>query len=303
MAVVIAFIANILVALAKTAAALLTGSASLFAEAAHSWADAGNEVFLLVADKRASRTKDASHPLGYGREAYFWSLFAALGLFTVGAVVSIYNGVQELIDPEPATNFAIAYIVLAVSLVLESISLTQSLRQAKRRTDELHTPLLKFIVNGSNPTLRAVIFEDAAALVGLLLAFAGVGLHQLTGDAVFDAIGSILIGVLLAVVAVLLIDRNRRFLIGAPPPSRYRTRAIRTLLDSPSIDRVTYLHLEFVGPERVFLVAAVDLAGNDGEEQVAVQLRAIERQIEATELVDTAILTLSVADEPSITDN
>jgi cation diffusion facilitator family transporter len=253
-----------------------------------------------VADKRSSRTKDASHPLGYGREAYFWSLFAALGLFTIGAVVSVYNGIQELIDPEPATNFAVAYVVLAVSFVLEGISLTQSLRQAKRRTDELHTPLVKFIFNGSNPTLRAVIFEDSAALIGLLLAVAGIGLHQLTGNAVYDAIGSILIGVLLAGVAVLLIDRNRRFLIGAEPPSRYRNQAIRTLLASPSIDRVTYLHLEFVGPEKLYLVAAVDLVGNSVEDDVARALRAIEQKIETTALIDTAILTLSVSDEPSI---
>jgi cation diffusion facilitator family transporter len=300
MAVVIAFIANILVALAKSAAAVLTGSASMFAEAAHSWADAGNEIFLLVADRRSVRPKDELHPFGHGREAYFWSLFAAFGLFTIGAVVSILNGVRELLDPEPATDYLIAYLVLGVSFVLEGISLAQSLRQAKKRTDELSTSLVKYIFNGSNPTLRAVIFEDSAALIGLVLAASGIVLHQVTGNAIFDAIGSILIGVLLAAVAVLLIDRNRRFLIGAPPPSRYRRQAVATLLESPEIDRVTYLHLEFVGPEKLFLVAAVDLVGNRGEEEVAAQLRRLERRMEEIDTIDTAILTLSVSDEPSV---
>jgi cation diffusion facilitator family transporter len=300
MVVIIAFVANILVALAKSAAALLTGSASMLAEAAHSWADAGNEIFLIVAERRSGKTKDDRHPLGYGREAYFWSLFAAFGLFTVGAVVSIYNGIQELIDPEPASDFLIAYIVLGVSFLLEGFSLTQSIIQARRTAKAVGSPALKYVLNGSDPTLRAVVAEDSAALVGLLLAGAGIALHQVTGDAVWDAIGSILIGVLLALVAVLLIDRNRHFLVGATPPTRIRAQVGTLLLAEPEIDRVSYLHLEFVGPGKLFLVAAVDLAGNNGEEEVASQLRRIERAIEERESIDTAILTLSVSDEPSV---
>jgi cation diffusion facilitator family transporter len=299
--VLIAFAANVVVALAKSVAAFLTGSASLVAEAAHSWADAGNEIFLLIAERRSGRKKDASHPFGYGREAYIWSLFAAVGLFTVGAVVSIMNGVQELRNPEPATNYAVGYIVLAIAFVFEGSSLAQSIVQARRTAGRLRVATIGYVLNGSDPTLRAVIAEDSAALVGLIVAALGLFLHQTTGDSTWDAIGSIVIGLLLAGVAFVLIDRNRRFLVGATPPSRSRTAAGRALLSHPDIERVTYLHLEFVGPGKLYLVAAVDLVGDRTEEQVAERLRRIERIIEADhDLIDTAVLTLAVSDEPSL---
>ncbi len=300
MAVVIAFIANILVALAKSAAALLTGSASLLAEAAHSWADAGNEIFLLVAERRSRRTKDARHPLGYGREAYFWSLFAAFGLFIVGAVLSIVNGIDALVNPEPAENFIVGYVVLAVSFVLEGVSLSQSIVQARKTAGGYRRRTLSYVVNGSDPTLRAIVAEDSAALVGLAIAALGLGMHEITGSSVYDAVGSILIGVLLGFVAAVLIDRNRRFLIGAEPPDRNRVEAGRALLEQADIERVTYLHLEFVGPGRLYLVAAVDLAGDRPEDEVARRLRDLEQRIETIELIDTAILTLAVSDEPSL---
>ena len=128
--VVIAFAANLLVAIAKTIASLLTGSASMVAEAAHSWADTGNEVFLLVAERRGARKRDAKHPLGYGRETYIWSMFAAFGLFTAGAIVSIYHGISELGDTGPAEDVLINYVVLAASFVLEGTSFLQAYRQA-----------------------------------------------------------------------------------------------------------------------------------------------------------------------------
>src|SRR4051794_31165356 len=160
----------------------------MLAEAAHSWADTGNEVFLLFADRRSDRSRDAAHPLGYGREAYVWSMFAAFGLFTAGAVVSISHGITELISPEPATDYLIAYLVLGIAFVLEGISFTQATRQARSRAHELGRDTLQHIWDTSNPTLRAVFAEDAAALIGLVIAFVGVGLHQLTGSPVPDAI-------------------------------------------------------------------------------------------------------------------
>jgi cation diffusion facilitator family transporter len=300
MVVVLAFIANILVAIAKTAAAALTGSASLVAEASHSWADAGNEVFLLVADKRSARQTDDEHPLGYGREAYVWSLLAAVGVFTIGAVISVGNGVLELLNPEPASNFGIAYAVLGVSAVLEGASLLQSLVQARRGATKVEREPLDYVVNGSDATLRGVVAEDSAAIVGLVIAFVGILLHQVTGDPAYDSIGSILIGLLLAVVAIILINQNRRYLVGLNPPAQYRLGAGRDLLSIPAVARVTYLHLEFVGPGQLYLVAAVDLTGNDTEEHVAVQLRRIERMIEQNERIQQAVLTLSVDDEPSL---
>jgi cation diffusion facilitator family transporter len=129
--VVIAFGANLLVAIAKTVASLMTGSASMVAEAAHSWADTGNEVFLLVAERRGSKVRDADHPLGYGRETYIWSMFAAFGLFTAGAIVSIYHGISELTSQEPPRDLLVGYLVLAFSAVLEGTSFLQAFRQAR----------------------------------------------------------------------------------------------------------------------------------------------------------------------------
>lgn len=291
--VLLALGANVVVAIAKSVAAFLTGSASMVAEAAHSWADSGNELFLLQAERRAARPGDDRHPGGYGREAYIWSLFAAVGLFTAGAVVSILHGASQLGSHERETDYLINYIVLAVAFVFEGVSFLQSFRQARSKAAERGTGTLEHVLSTSNPTLRAVFAEDSAALVGLVIAFFGVLLHQVTGNAVFDAVGSILVGVLLAVVAVVLIDRNRRFLLGEQTPDRVTQAALALLLEHPDVEKVTYLHLEYVGPERVFVVAAVDLIGNDRESDVAQDLYTVEQALEADERVAEAVLTLS----------
>ncbi|GIT81744.1 cation diffusion facilitator transporter [Leifsonia sp. LS1] len=298
--VLLALGANVLVAIAKTVAAVLTGSASMVAEAAHSWADSGNEVFLLQAERSAARPRDDAHPGGYGRESYVWSLFAAVGLFTAGAVVSIMHGVSELGANEPEADYLIAYLVLAVSFVFEGISFLQSYRQARILADERGTGTVEQVLMTSNPTLRAVFAEDSAALIGLVIAFAGILLHQLTGQAVYDALGSILVGVLLAIVAVVLIDRNRRFLLGEPAPDRAHRAVLAGLLRHPEVEKVTYLHLEFVGPERLFLVAAVDLVGNDRESDVASDLALVEDDLERDPHITEAVLTLSRPGAPAL---
>jgi cation diffusion facilitator family transporter len=298
--VLVAFGANILVASAKSVAAVVTGSASLLAEAAHSWADAGNEVFLLVANRRSRRPPDAAHPLGHGREAYVWSLFAALGLFVAGAAVSVTHGVQELINPEAASNFLVGYVVLAISFVLEAISLLQSLRQIKHEAASFERDIIEHVLATSDPTLRAVFFEDSAALIGLVIAAAGLAGHELTGSATPDAIGSILVGVLLAVVAFVLINRNRRFLIGQETDPRVRAATLQALLDAPEVARVTYLRLEIVGPRMVSIIGDVDLTGDDNESHLAIRLRALEARISASPAVVGTVLSLSAPDEPSL---
>jgi cation diffusion facilitator family transporter len=300
MAVVIAFLANIAVAIAKTAAALITGSASLVAEALHSWADAGNEVFLLIAERAGRRQRDRAHPLGFGRDVYFWSLFAAFGLFTVGAVLSIVTGVRELFAPEEATDYLIGYIVLGVAALLEGGSLVQSLRQVRRETTRLSTAPVEYVLNGSNSTLRAIVFEDIAALIGLAIAALALALHEVTGIAAFDGVGSILIGVLLAVVAVLLIQRNHRFLVGMAPPDSVRQEVLRQVQLHAAISRITFLHLEFVGPGRLLLIAAVDLVDDEAESVVAVRLRQVSDDLEREEHIAIAALTLALPDEPSL---
>jgi cation diffusion facilitator family transporter len=278
----------------------VTGSASILAEAAHSWADAGNEVFLLVANRRSRRPPDPAHPFGHGREAYVWSLLAALGLFVAGAAVSITHGVQELLHPEPATDFLVGYVVLAVSFLLEGISFLRSIRQARPAAELLERDLIEQVMATSDPTLRAVFAEDAAALLGLVIAAIGLGAHEVTGSSVPDAAGSILVGLLLAAVASYLIDRNRAFLLGEEADPRIRSAVIRALLQEPEVARVTYLRLEFVGPRTVSVIGDVDLTGDDTESHVAVRLRALEAKIAASPVVAGAVLSLSAPDEPSL---
>lgn len=299
--VIIAFVTNVLVAIAKTVAAFFTGSAAMVAEAAHSWADAGNEVFLLIADRQGARPKDASHPFGYGRSAFVWSLIAAFGIFTAGAIVSIYHGIQELTHPGPVESPVIAYVVLGIAFILEGTSFLQAAIKSSKLADQRGRSTWDYVLDTSDTTLRAVFFEDAAALIGLVFAGSAIALHQITGHAYWDAIGSIAVGLLLAVVAVLLIQRNLAFLVGNAVSPEMRAVAGWAILSSPGVERITYLHMEYVGPNRLFLVAEVDLAGDAREHDVARQLRSIEQEISAHRLIEAAVLSLSVDDEPSLT--
>lgn len=299
--VVIAFSMNVLVAVAKSVAAVITGSASMVAESAHSWADAGNEIFLLIAERRGARGRDRRHPFGHGRETYVWSMFAAFGLFTVGAVVSVMHGISALRNPEPESEYLIGYLVLAISAVLEGISFIQSIRQARVGGRRFSMHPLRFISRTSNTTLRAVFAEDAAALVGLAIAAISMFLHQITGQPAWDAVGSILVGILLAFIAIFLIRRNSEFLLGQVALPGTRTAILRHLIDHPLIDRVTYLHLEYVGPVQYYLVAAVDLQGDLVEHDLAVRLRGLEAEIEGHDAIVEAVLTLSTPEEPDLT--
>jgi cation diffusion facilitator family transporter len=297
--VLVAFAANLAIAAAKTAAAAVSGSASMLAEAAHSWADTGNEVFLLIANRRSARPADDRHPLGHGREVYVWSLLAAIGLFVVGASVSIWHGVTELIGGEQAQgrDYTLAYAVLAISFVLEAISFSQAVRQLRTEAHRLERDLLTHALETSDPTVRAVFAEDAAALIGIVIAAAGIAMHEVTGAAAWDAAGSILVGVLLGVVAVLLIDRNRRFLTGEPGSPDVQRAAMVRIQQLDDVAAVRYLRLEFIGPKQLFLVASVDLTGDDAESSVARRLRRLERKLETDPYVVDAVLTVSEPDD------
>ena len=298
--VLVALVANALIALAKSIVAVITGSASMVAEAAHSWADAGNEVFLLMAERRAKQPRDAQHPFGYGREAYVWSMFAAFGLFGAGSIVSVWHGIQALMEGGEETDYFWAYVVLGIAFVLESVSFVQASRQTRAEARQRGLHALPYLGYTSNPTLRAVFAEDAAALVGILLAGSGIALHQITGNAVWDAVGSILVGLLLGIVAIYLINRNRDFLVGETVRPELWRRFHEALDGSPEVERITFLHLEFVGPNRILLLAAVDLVGNENEADVAQTLTAIGRRLEENEFVERALITLSRPDAPTL---
>jgi len=176
--------------------------------------------------------------------------------------------------------------------------LLRSVRQANSEAQALQRDLIEHVLATSDPTLRAVFAEDVAALIGLVLAAAGLAARQLSGSVIPDAVGSILIGLLLVVVAVQLINRNRRFLVGEQADPRLRAAVLKALLDMPEVDRVTFLRLEVVGPRMIAIVGAVDLTGDDVESHVAVRLRALENQISSSAAVVGAVFSLSAPDEP-----
>jgi cation diffusion facilitator family transporter len=298
--VIIAFFANLAISVAKTVVAMFTGSASMMAESAHSWADTGNQILLFIADKRSRRSPDPAHPYGYGREAYVWSMLAALGLFTAGAVVSVWHGVTMLSASSEDTSYKWAYIVLGMAFLFEGTSFAQAFRQTHREAKRYDRELLDHALRTSDPTLRAVFAEDSAALVGLVIAGLGIFLHQLTGNAVYDAVGSILVGVLLGVVAIVLINQNRRFLAGQEADDNLRQSAIRLVRKMPEVSRVAYMRLEFVGPRQLLLVASVDLEGEEAESKVAYKLRDLEGRLEEDPNIVEAVLTLATPDEASI---
>lgn len=211
-AILYAFLANLGIALAKTAAAVYTASGSMLAEAIHSFADCGNQVLLYIGLKQAEKPADDKHPLGYGKITYFWSFIVAILLFSMGGLFSIYEGWHKLHAPEPLNQAWIALLVLAVSIVLESFSLLGALREIRQVKGD--KSILNWFRHTSNAELVVVLGEDNAAILGLLLAFAFISAASLTGNPVYDACGSICIGVILITVSIFISWRIKALIVG-----------------------------------------------------------------------------------------
>jgi cation diffusion facilitator family transporter len=257
--VLLALGANVAIAVAKAVAAVVTGSSALMSEAGHSVADCATEVLLLTALRRSARPADTSHPFGYGKARFFWSLLAAVFIFTAGALFSFYQGVSTLTGPpEEHKDALVGYLVIAVAAVLESISLRQAIRQVRREQAEAKLPLWPFLKRTDDPTVKTVLYEDSAALVGLLLAFAGLALSQLTGSSVWDGIASLLIGLLLVVVAYLLGRSNMSLLVGRQADPRLVAVVHDRLAGQPEVDVVVELLTMVIGTDRVLVCARID---------------------------------------------
>ncbi len=210
--IVLALFANLGIAIAKFVVALVTGSGAMMAEAIHSFADAGNQGLLLVGDKRAKRPADERHPLGYGRESYFWALLVAMMLFTMGGAYSLYEGVHKLRDPQPISHAPWAIGVLVFAILLEGGSCLAAWREYRRR--EPGKRLFEWARSTGNVNLLVVVFEDLAALLGLVIALAAIALAWLTNNPLFDAIGTCVLGALLLGVALFLASQVRRLIVG-----------------------------------------------------------------------------------------
>jgi cation diffusion facilitator family transporter len=265
--VAVALAANVSIATAKGIAAALTGSPALLAETLHSVADAGNEVLLWVALRRSHRAPDATHPLGYGPERYYWALLAAVGMFVVGGTLSVLEGVSALIDPPPLEAFWAGVTVLVIAIVLDSVSRTVARRQLRREAAERGRTLREFLRESSDPTVLTVYLEDSIDVLGAALALLALVLHRTTGSALPDALATIAIGLMLGYVAVRLTGRNRQLLSNQAIPDRYVTRLRDRLSATPEVAGVAHVDAIYLGPGEVLVAADVqmnpELTGDD----------------------------------------
>ena len=257
--VLVALGANAAIGVLKLVAGLLTGSAAMLAEAAHSAADTATEGLLLTALRRSERAADRRHPFGYGKERFFWALISAVSIFVSGGVFAIYEGVRTMVGEEAEQTLAwLAYIVLGASFVIEGISWLQAARQVRAEAKAHEQTAAEFLRTTDDPTVKTVFFEDSAALVGLVLAFAGVGLHQLTGSALWDGFASLLIGLLLTGVAYVLGSANKGLLIGRQADARL-VFAVRDRLNGrPEVEQVVDLLTMQLGTDQVLVCARLD---------------------------------------------
>ena len=276
--VIIAGAANVFVGIVKLVAGLLTGSSAMLAEAAHSAADTLNQAFLLTSVHRGKRPADPSHPFGYGQERYFWSLLAAFGIFVAGGGFSIFEGILAL-GHEGSGDLLIAYIALALAGVAEGTSLIRAYSQMRSEARRSHTELVEHVQRSPDTTVKAALFEDLAAVIGLVLAAAGLVLSQLTGSGVWDAAASMAIGALLIVVAVKLGLDSRDLLIGrAADPDEQRV--IREEIEkTPGVDALVELLTMHLGPDRLLVAARVDFSGDINADEAEDLASKIDRRL------------------------
>jgi cation diffusion facilitator family transporter len=277
-AVVAALAANLGIAVAKFAAFLVTGSASMLAEAVHSVADTGNETLLLIGRGRSRRARTAEHPFGFGRERYFYGFVVAVMLFTAGAAFSVYDGIHKIANPGQLEEPVIAYVVLGVSAVLESLSLRTAIREANEVRQE-GLGWRQFVHVTKTPELPVVLLEDSAALIGLLFAFLGVLLSQLTGNGEWDGAGSIAIGILLACAAFIVGYETKSMLIGESASDETSAQIVAALEGGPEGFRLIHLRTSHIGPDNLLVAAKVGVAPDLTAADLAARIDAAEQRI------------------------
>jgi cation diffusion facilitator family transporter len=279
-AVVAALAANLGIAVAKFAAFLVTGSASMLAESVHSVADTGNEALLLIGRGRSRRARTAEHPFGFGRERYFYGFVVAVMLFTVGAVFSIYDGIHKILSPGELESPAIAYAVLGLSAVLEGLSLRTAIHEANEVRQKGHG-WRQFVHVTKIPELPVVLLEDSAALIGLFLAFLGVLLSQLTGNAAWDGVGSVGVGVLLACAAFIVGYETKSLLIGESASEDTAAQIVAALEDGPEKFRLIHLRTSHIGPESLLVTAKIGVPAELTAADLTAGIDAAEKRVRA----------------------
>ncbi len=278
-AIIAAFFANLGIAIAKFVGFLLTGSAGLLAEAGHSVADTGNQGLLMLGGKRGKRAADRAHPFGYGPERYFWAFVVALVLFSMGGLFALYEGINKLFDPHEIESAGIAYAILGVSILLESFSLRTAVKEANHvrhgRT------WWGYIRTAKAPELPVVLLEDVGAEIGLFMALFGLTVAEITGDARWDAVGSIAIGLLLVVIAIVLAIEMKGLLIGEAASDEHLEAIHQSIATTPQVKSLIHLRTMHLGPDDLLIAAKVEYDHSLSVEELAKAIDATEEALRA----------------------
>lgn len=276
-AVAVALTVDFVIGAAKLAAFLFTGSTAIMAEVLHSAADITNQGLLVVGIARSKKAPDDDYPYGFGRSRYVWALLSAAGVLFIGAGVSVVQGARQLWDPEPLAHLRWGLIALLVSVAAEAVSLVVGFGSVKTSARKSDQSVWRYIRTGPDPMGVAVVLEDAAAVIGVVFALAGLGLTELTGNPAWDGAASIAIGLLLGASAIFLINRNQRFLLGPAPPSESVARMVAVVENNPVVARIKDVKVSQIGAESVRFKAEVTFDG-----------RELARRLLATRNVDAA---------------
>ncbi|WP_440098987.1 cation diffusion facilitator family transporter [Streptosporangium sp. H16] len=278
-AIIAALTANLAIAVAKFVAFLFTGSSSMIAESVHSVADSGNQALLLLGGKRAQRARTPQHPFGYGRERYFYAFVVAVVLFTIGAVFSLYEGWHKLSHPEALRSPGWAFGVLIFAIIAESFSFRTAIIESNHVRG--NQSWVQFIRRSKSPELPVIVLEDLGALLGLIFALFGVTMAVVTGNPIWDGIGTIMIGVLLAVIAVVLAIETKSLLIGESAGPEVETRIADALESAPEVSRVIHMRTLHLGPEEILVAAKIAVDHDDTAADVARGIDEAEQRIRA----------------------
>ena len=286
-AIFAALLANLGIALSKFIAFLFSGSSSMLAESVHSLADTGNQALLLLGGRKSQKQADAEHPFGYGRERYVYAFVVSIILFSVGGVFSIYEGISKIQTPHELDVPWLPILVLAVSIVLESFSLRTAVRESNRTRGK--QSWIAFVRHAKAPELPVVLLEDCAALLGLVFAFLGVGLTILTGNTRWDAIGTLAIGVLLIVVAIILGIETKSLLVGEGADADAAVKIRDAINGNADVEALIHLKTLYLGPDELLVAAKVAFAGAARLADVAKSIDAVEAAIRAAVPIARAI--------------
>ena len=276
-AIIAALLANLGIAVAKFVGFFITGASSMLAEAIHSCADSGNQGLLLFGAARSEQAPDAEHHFGFGRERYFWSFIVALVIIALGSVFAIYEGIHKLLEPEPLKSPLVAVAILLVGILLEGWSFLTAIKEADKLRGQ--SSWWHFIRSTKHAELPVVLLEDLGALIGLVLALAGIGLATLTQNPRFDAIGTLSIGILLGVIAFILASEMKSLLIGESAKKEVILLIETQISETPSVSRLIHLRTQHLGPEELLIAAKVSLAADLDVPGVAQTINAIEARV------------------------